>query len=83
MLGHIPRALVMVHLKVLTPYPRPETEDVGLLGSATVPEPPVSVQVPVPPFVAALAASTVLLVSQNACAGPAFAAAGEMSLLIV
>ncbi len=79
----MPSSLVIVHLKVFAPYPSPETAERGLFGSATVPDPLTSDHVPVPPLVAALAASTVLSVSQKACAGPALAAAGEISLLIV
>ena len=65
--GQVP--LLIVHTNVLTPAVKPVTPDVGDVGVVTIPDPAVTVHIPVP-TVGVLAAS-VVVAEQMVWSGPA------------
>ena len=73
--------LLIVHLNVFTPVDKPVTPELGSPGVVTVPEPAITVQLPVP-TIGALPAS-VAVVEQIVWSGPAFAVVGASSRVIV
>ena len=77
--GQVP--LVIVHTNVFTPVVSPVTPEVGLVGVVTTPVPAVTVHAPVP-TVGAFAAR-VAVAEQIVWSGPAAAAVGIGSLLMV
>ncbi len=52
-------ALAIVHRKVFAPIPKPVKPDVGLFGEVIVPEPLISVHVPIPTVALLLARDAV------------------------
>ena len=73
--------LLIVHLKVFMPTDKPVTPEPGSPGVVTVPEPAITVQLPVP-TPGGLPAN-VAVVEQTVWSDPAFAVVGASSRLIV
>ncbi len=72
----------IVHRKTFAPVPRPVIPEVGLLGDVIVPEPLISVHVPVP-AAAVLPASVAVLLTQKDWSLPALATVGTSDLVMV
>ena len=77
--GQVP--LLIVHTKAFTPAVKPVTPDVGDVGVVTDPVPAVTVQSPVPTI--AVFAAKVAVAEHIIWSGPADAAVGSGSTLIV
>lgn len=76
--GQVP--FTMLHTNVLTPMLRPDTDEVAEFTLATVPEPPMRVQVPVP--TPAMLAAKVEELEQICWFTPALAVVGIVSMRI-
>src|SRR5258708_14141910 len=73
--------LLIVQTNMLAPTERPVTPDVGFPGVVTLPDPPSTVHAPVPTF--GVLPARVAVVAQTVSSGPAFAAVGDSSRVIV